>query len=217
MRNALRSLILSSFFAFFITAFPQDGQIIFKNIGIQKADGSGAVYNVPLYQSACLAGNSTTGAGLVPGGMTVGLFNAADPNTPLATALLGTTANSAPYIATPIQQTVTVTGHPPGSMAPLVIAAWSTSAGSFAAAKITSGAFWAQWSFTSQPLGGTPPGGGLPILPPTLTGWGPEDGSGLIAAFSDCPEPSAIGFGIFGLAILMIASRRSRSAAHSVC
>jgi MYXO-CTERM domain-containing protein len=186
------------------SALAADGTIIMKNQGVLTPTGS--TYIIPLYQDATIAGNATTGAGLLPGGVTVGLFNASDLNTPLATATLGTTAQLSPFIANPIQQTVTVTGHDPGTTAPLVIRAWTTSSGSFANAKVSAGGEWGEWAFTSVPLGGTPPGGGLPVATPTFTGWGNVNGSGfnLIAA----PEPTTIAFGVLGLGALVLARRR---------
>jgi hypothetical protein len=186
------------------SALAQDGTIIMKNQGILSPSGS--TYNVPLYQDPVGVGGNLVGAGLLPGGVTVGLFDAANLNTPLATATMGTTAQLSPYIANPIQQTVTVTGHAPGSAATLIIRAWSTSAGSFAAAKTIAGDQWGEWGFTSSPLGGTPPGGGLPIPTPTFTGWGNPGGSGFyLIGF---PEPTTTAFGVLGLGALALTSRR---------
>jgi hypothetical protein len=191
------------------SALAADGTIIMKNQGIFTSTGS--TYNVPLYQDPlAVGGNATTGAGLATGGITVGLFNAADLSTPLATATMGTTAQLSPFIANPIQQTVTVTGHEPGSTAPLVIRAWSTSAGSFAIAKTTVGDQYGEWSFTSVPLGGTPPGGGLPVATPTFTGWGNPVGSnnGFNLTLVQAPEPTTVAFGVLGIGALVLARRR---------
>ena len=178
-----------------------DGTIIMKNAGVLTT--SGTAYNVPLYQF----GSTTQGAGLLPGGVTVGLFTQSG-QTPLATGLLGTAANNAAFIFTPLQQTVTVTGSAPGSTPQLTIRAWQTSFGSglagFNAAK-NGGGQWGEWTFTTQPLGGTPPGGGLPITSPTFTGWGDPAGTGYSL---NVPEPTTIALGVLGVGALVLARRR---------
>jgi hypothetical protein len=79
-----------------------DGTIVFKNIGIQNAAGTGT-YNVPLFSPG------GTGAGNT---VTVGLFLSSNLNTPLATGVLGTNAAQSPYIVTPAaSQTVFVTDN----------------------------------------------------------------------------------------------------------
>jgi hypothetical protein len=88
----------------------------------------------------------------------------------------------------------------------MVVRAWQTSAGSFAAAK-SSGTFaWAEVSFTSQPLGGTPPGGGLPIPTPGMTGWGPGPAAGGYQL--QVPEPSTFALGALGIGALGLLRRR---------
>jgi hypothetical protein len=187
-----------------------DGTIIMKNAGVLTT--SGTAYNVPLYQFGHL-GDATAGAGLLPGGVTVGLFTQ-NGTTPLATGLLGTAPNNAAFIFTPLQQTVTVTGSPPGSTPTFVIRAWQTAFGAglagYNAARNIGGA-WGEWSFTTQPLGGTPPGGGLPITSPTFTGWGEPNGTGYTLP-PLIPEPSTIALGVFGLAILALRLRQRRFA-----
>jgi hypothetical protein len=196
-----------------------DGTIVFKSIGIQNAAGNGT-YNVPLYTSNgdnlqtvngvpifIGNGNSVTPAGA--SGVTVGLFLSSNLTTPLATGQLGTgAAAQQPYIITPApSQTVYVPGQPPGSTPSLTIRAWSTSAGSFGGAQTTFGALWGEWVITSKPLGGVPLGGGTPITPPSLTGWGNENGSGFELGMV-IPEPSAIALSILGVGALVIARRR---------
>jgi hypothetical protein len=61
--------------------------------------------------------------------------------------------------------------------------------------------------FVTRPLGGTPAGGGLPITPPGMTGWGPETGEGLEIV----PEPSTFALSIFGAAALCLFGRKSKS------
>jgi MYXO-CTERM domain-containing protein len=188
-----------------VSALAQDGSIIMKNVGVLTS--TGASYNVPLYQDPNTPGiTGNVGAGLLPGGVTVGLFTATG-TTPLATGLLGTSANLSPYIATPQSQTVTIPGAAINSTVPLVIRAWTTSAGSFAAASTTPGAQIGEWQFTSAPLGGTPAGGGLPTPTPTFTGWGTADNAGFHLTLVT-PEPTTVAFGVLGLGALVLARRR---------
>jgi len=176
------------------------GTIDFMNRNIPGPNG-GANYNVPLWSHG-KAG--TQGGGVLPGGVTVGLFESAAATTPLVTSLLrtDTPANGA-FFATS-SQTAT-TSQPAGSTPTLVVRAWQTSAGSFAAAKSGAGQ-WGEWSFTSQPLGGTPPGGGLPVPTPGMTGWGPVSGAGF--ELNDVPEPGTIALGVFGIGALGLLRRR---------
>lgn len=141
------------------------GKIILKNIGIPKSDGSGT-YDVPLW-------NYSTGAGIGASGATLGLFLADNSpfSTPFATAAMGTNAAQSPFAINPASQTVAVPGYGPGSRAVVIIRAWT---GSSWGSGLTG-----EWVFTTLPLGGTPPGGGAEIPTPSLTGWGPEDGSGI--------------------------------------
>jgi hypothetical protein len=172
-----------------------DGTIVFKNIGVGNAAGTGT-YNVPLFNSQGVGAGNT---------VTVGLFLSSNLNTPLATGVLGTTAAQSPYIVTPAaSQTVFVSGQLPGSTPSLTIRAWTTSAGSFDAALTTPGAQWGEWVITSKPLGGVPPGGGTPITPPSLTGWGSETGTGFVLS----PEPSTIALTVLGVGAFALARRR---------
>jgi hypothetical protein len=218
----MKTLIICATLLTGSSAFAQgstDGTIVFKSIGIQTAAGTGT-YNVPLYASngdnlqtvnGILGyvgnGNSATPAG--PSGITVGLFLSSNLTTPLATGQLGTgPAAQQPYIITPApSQTVYVPGQPPGSTPSLTIRAWPTSLGSFEAALITVGAQWGQWIITSKPLGGVPLGGGTPITPPSLTGWGNENGSGF-ELNQIGPEPSTIALTVLGVGTLAFARRR---------
>ena len=180
-----------------------DGTIIMKNAGVLTT--SGTAYNVPIYiQTPGFNG----GAGLIPGGFTIGLFTLTG-TTPLATGQMGTTPQTAPFIVTPLSQTVTVTGYQPGSTPALVIRGWQTAAGSFDAARAL-GYVWSEWTFTTLPLGGTPPGGGLPITSPTFTGWGDPAGTGF--TILTIPEPSTITLAAFGLGILTFRLRQRKFA-----
>ena len=62
-----------------------------------------------------------------------------------------------------------------------------------------------EWTFTTKPLGGDPGNGGLVITPPTLTGWGPENGAGYELMI---PEPPATAFIVLGVGGLALARRR---------
>ena len=192
MKKALLALAAVAMVA---STFGQ-GTIDFMNRNIPGANGA-ASYNVPLWAP----NSSTVGAGTL--GVTVGLFESATATTPLVTTLLrsDTPANAA-FFATSTQ--TATTSLPAGSTPTLYVRAWQTSAGSFAAAKNGAGA-WLETSFTSQPLGGTPPGGGLPIPTPGMTGWGPGPVAG---GFQLVPEPSTIALGIVGIGALGLLRRR---------
>jgi hypothetical protein len=166
MKKGFLLAILST--QFLTSAQENWGKITFKTISIPTADGAGT-YAVPIRD--CSAGAGVSGAH-------VGLF-LPDPSSfdsvsfaPFATALTGTSAQTAPYVSTPASQTITVPGYPPGSRAVIVIRFWTGS-------EYGSSFPFGQWVLTTLPLGGIPPGGGDEISTPSLTGWGPEDGSGL--------------------------------------
>ena len=176
-----------------------DGQLNFKTAAIQKLDGSGS-YNVPLYLDDGF-GTAGSPAGTYRGGVTVGLFLPGS-QTPFVTGQLGTSGVTALYVASPApSQTVSVPGQPIGSTPTIFIRAWSTASGSFNAAQIDGGV-WGEWSITTKPLGGTPAGGGTPITPPSLSGWGIEAGSpGFVL---NSPEPSTIALSALGIAALVL-------------
>jgi hypothetical protein len=219
MKKALLALTVAALSAS-VFAQSNDGQLNFKTAAIQKLDGSGS-YNVPLYSSSgdnlqivngiptyVGNGNSQTAAGTFAGGITVGLFLAGS-TTPFASGTLGTSGVTALYVASPApSQTVTVPGQAIGSTPSVFIRAWSTSAGSFAAAQTTLGAQWGEWNITTKPLGGTPTGGGTPITPPSLSGWGSETGSGFELNQVAVPEPTTIALGVLGVGALVLARRR---------
>ena len=178
-------------------AFAQGGTIDFMNRNIPGYNG-GPSYNVPLWRFD----DSNVGAGTFPGGITVGLFEAG-ATTPLVTSLLRTdTPANAAFFATATQTAVTTSL--PGTTPQFFVRAWTTSAGSFFAAR-ANGLAWAEWSFTSQPLGGTPAGGGLPIPTPGMTGWGPGPVNG---GFPIIPEPSTVALVAFGVGALLLHRRK---------
>jgi len=178
------------------------GTIDFMNRNIPGANG-GASYNVPIWAN----GSSTVGAGTLPGGVTVGLFEAGG-TVPLVTSLMRTdTPGNAAFFATATQTATTSQGA--GTTPQLFVRAWTTSSGGFAAARTTPGAQWGEWSFTSQPLGGTPAGGGLPVPTPGMTGWGPGTVNGGFALeLTPVPEPATVALGVLGVGALLLARRR---------
>jgi len=160
-------------------------------------------FNVPIYQF----GNNT-GAGLLPGGVTVGLFY---NNNLLGTSILGTTAGGSPFFVTPSNQELQIkdaAGNvpPPGSTPPLVVRAWQTSAGSFDAAK-AGGFQYGEWSFNSAPISVA---GSPPSTPPDLIPWGTvvEGAPYSNAGVHLVPEPSTIALGVLGVGALVMARRR---------
>jgi hypothetical protein len=189
-------------------AFAQ-GTIIFANRNIPIAAGGtigggngNGTYNVPIWSSD---GTTVTGAGSLPGGVTVGLFTP-DGNTLIGSTLLRstTTPTDTSMFFANSAQTFNVPGTNPGDTRTLIVRAWQGS--NFGAAK-AGGGEWGEWSFTTKPLGGTPAGGGLPILPPSMTGWGPESGIGL--GFFLIPEPPTILFGFLGAGALFLTRGRT--------
>jgi hypothetical protein len=191
-----------------------NGNIIFANRNIPTLSGTGGgngngTYNVPFWEYNPIPGVVTgNGAGDLPGGVTVGLFQAGS-TTPLATTLLRTDANSQ-FFATSAT-TVEVPGVAPGQTAALVVRAWQGP--SLAAAKASPGIL--QWldetihgrlAFTSRPLGGTPPApGSTPVPTPNMTGWGPEDGTGFAFVV---PEPSTVALAALGIGAVLLRRRK---------
>jgi hypothetical protein len=181
------------------------GTIDFMNRNIPGANG-GASYNVPLWVNGTVNGTAGPGAGTLPGGVTVGLFEAGG-TVPLVTSLLrsDTPANAA-FFATATQ--TARTSQDAGTTPQLFVRAWTTASGGFAAARNTVGAQWGEWSFTSQPLGGTPASGGLPVPTPGMTGWGPGPINGGFALEVTVPEPSTVALGVLGVGALLLRRRK---------
>ena len=193
-----------------------NGNIIFANRNVPTLSGTGGgngngTYNIPFWEYNPLPGVQTgNGAGDLPGGVTVGLFQAGSA-TPLATTLLRTDANSQ-FFATSAT-TIDVPGVAPGQTASLVVRAWQGA--SLAAAKAPGSTL--QWldetvapslAFTSRPLGGTPPTpGSTPVPTPNMTGWGPEDNTGFELT-TIVPEPSTIALAAVGVGALLLRRRK---------
>jgi len=203
-----KALMVLAAVAMGASAFAQ-GTIVFGNRNIPTASGTGGgngngTYNVPIWEFNPAPGTQTgNGAGDLPGGVTVGLFTAGGAQQ-IGTSLLRTDANSQ-FFAT-AAQTLTVPGADAGTTPTLTVRAWQGS--SFAAASApNSGLQYGEWTFTTaKPLGGTPAGGGLPITPPGMTGWGPEDGTGL--ELVGVPEPTTIALGVLGVGALFLRRRK---------
>jgi hypothetical protein len=213
MKKALLVLVAGLMTA---SAYAQaNGNIIFANRNVPTVSGTGGgngngTYNIPFWEFNPAPGVQTgNGAGDLPGGVTVGLFQAGS-TTPLATTLLRIDANSQFFAtsATPVD----VPGVAPGQTAALVVRAWQGA--SLAAAK-AGGLQWldetvpgaAGLAFTSKPLGGTPPQpGSTPVQTPNMTGWGPEDGTGF--ELTQVPEPSTIALAAIGIGALVLRRRK---------
>jgi hypothetical protein len=214
MKKALLVLVAGLMTA---SAYAQNGNIIFANRNVPTLSGTGGgngngTYNVPIWEYNALPGVQTgNGAGDLPGGVTVGLFQAGS-TTPLATTLLRTDANSQFFAtsATPVD----IPGVAPGQTASLVVRAWQGA--SLAAAKAPGSTLQyldetvpgaAGLAFTSRPLGGTPPQpGSTPVPTPNMTGWGPEDGTGF--EMTIVPEPSTIALAAVGVGALLLRRRK---------
>jgi len=206
-----KALIALTAIAASASAFAQ-GTITFYNNNIINPT-TGATYTAGIWQdnqptvlndSKNLADPANaalgfTGAGTLPGGVTVGLFLAGN-NTPVAITTLRTGTRPEVFVGT---QDATITGAAPGSPANLVIRAWSTSAGSFAAAQTINGAQWGEAAFTSKALGGINPN----PPPPSFTAPDIAPFPGLEME-QTVPEPSTIALGVLGVGALVLARRR---------
>jgi hypothetical protein len=195
MKKALLALAIV---AAGISTFAQ-GQIDFINRNIGTRADPQVLYHVPIFVAG---GRATgTGAGNLPGGVTVGLFEAGS-NTPLVSTPLRT---GTPAAGAVFRDTLTATTSSPAGTTPtLIVRAWQGA--SFDAARNSTTLQWGEWSFTPNQLGGTPPGGGLPIATPGMTGWGPEDGTGF--ELTIVPEPSTIALGALGIGALLLRRRK---------
>lgn len=101
---------------------------------------------------------------------------------------------------------IAVPNHAAGTTVDLIVVAWDKTTGASYAEATTRGD---SGKFTSEILGGTPPGGGLPITGKTIV-------SGLAGGYksfslvgkTEIPEPTTIALGALGAAALFIRRRK---------
>jgi hypothetical protein len=176
-----------------------DGTIKFADRSVDKSDGSGQ-YDVPIWAPGPAG---TAGAGSLAGGVMVGLFF--NGQQVISTPLRATTSTQFFAISS---QTATIPGVEPGTSQTLTVREWQ-GPGGFEAAR-AGALFWGEQTFNSKPLGGTDFQGNI-FLPPTMTGWGPESGVGIVTI----PEPTSFLLGPVGFGALLMfrtLSLRSKSA-----
>jgi hypothetical protein len=203
MKKALLTLAAAAMAS---SAFAQ-GTITFFNNNIIGANGQ--TYRAGIFQDneplvfGDTKGDSTIGAG---GTISIGLFLPGS-NTPLnytdgTVAVTTGRTTTAPEVFARTGDVV-VTGVAPGATTPLVVRAWSTSAGSYAAAQTIVGAQYGEQTFTSKPLGGTNPN------PPPPSFFTPD-----MAPFSSfelestVPEPSTYALAAVGIGALLLRRRK---------
>jgi len=200
-----KALMVLAAVALSSSAFAQ-GSLIFSNRNVP--DPSGNQFNIPIWE---VGGRATSnGAGDLPGGVRASLFLASDLSTPLATVLLRP-GTSPEFFATASQGIDLPAGNPAGSTPSLTLRIWQGEALTFAAAQALGNQF-AEVTFTSYPLGGTPPGGGAPVftagmnLPNGEPGGPGTPGSGI--QLQVIPEPTTLALGILGLGALALRRRK---------
>jgi len=170
---------------FYNNAIPIDGETI--------RPPAFAAAGATTYRAGVFQPDGTTGAGA---GYTAGLFLASDAANPSAVPLAITTFrlnNTFEVFVAP--QDVTIQNAPVGSTVNLIVRAWETAAGSYAAS--TTRGQSDPW--TSQPLGGTVPGN-PPAANATMSGF-----MGLVMVV---PEPSSLALGAIGLGAMMLRRRK---------
>src|SRR5688572_26608555 len=145
--------------------------------------------------------NTGLGAGSLPGAfaqlylVTTGgsgdIFTAITPSTPFRTG------NAAMFFTE--VNPLTVPGVQPGASARFQVRAWQGAASYEAAVTTPTAYHGTSQIFTEDALGGTPPGGGLPVPNPTPDG---------MNAFTLVPEPSTVALGVLGAAALLFRRRK---------
>jgi MYXO-CTERM domain-containing protein len=160
------------------------GTILFSNSGLTAANNS-------IYDALIKMPNGTANA---DSSFTVGLFSADGATMYASDTIFGT---SGLFFGT--GDGIIIPGSPNGSTPTLLVRAWQTSAGNFAASPIRGFA-----SFTTRPLGG-PKASGPADVPADMGNFGdPVTGIGFIMT----PEPSTYALGMLGLGALALIRRR---------
>jgi hypothetical protein len=168
-----------------------------------------ALVSISSFAQGTVIFNNRTQAGdrpiTLPGGDGAGILPGATAQLVLVTGMVGSevytpltpttpfrTGNAAAFF-TEISSFV-VTGVQPGESAKFVVRAW-------AGGSTWETALWRGESaiFTAGPLGGTPPGGGLPVTAPTLDN---------LQSFWVVPEPSTIALGVLGATAFLFRRKR---------
>lgn len=153
--------------------FAAEGQLLLVNRHL--ATPSGDTYHVPIWVDMDGDGSFDQGEGIGSYAAafgetaTLGLYLRGE-NTPLATSRFRSDIYGE-ALGSPASQDVFVPGYAARQTAPLTIRVWVGESYDLATIRRS-------WDVISPPLGGTPPDGSLPIVSPTLSTWGPQDGSG---------------------------------------
>ena len=169
-----------------VSSFAQ-GSVIFNN-RTQAGDRPITIFNGSGFGT--LPG-ATAQLVLVTGAVGAEVFTPLTPTTPFRTG------NAAAFF-TEIRPFV-VQGVQPGESARFTVRVWS-GASSFEAAQGSPGSLYGSSPiFTVDALGGTPPGGGLPVATPTLDN---------LTGFFIFPEPSTLALGFLGAAVLLFRRKR---------
>jgi len=179
-----KALLVLAVLAAGASAFAQ-GTITFFNNNI----GS------PTYRAGIFRPDGT-GAGA---GFSVGLFLASDLSTPLSK--VDGSSGVTTFRTTSAQEVfataadLVVPGVAPGATASLVVRAWETAAGSFAASTVRG-----EQAFTSKALGGVNPA----PPPPSF----PSPDMAPFTGFTMVPEPTTFALGALGIGALALMRRR---------
>jgi len=97
MKKALLTLAAAAMAS---SAFAQGTITFYNNNIVNPATGATYVAGIWADNGDLIKGNSTVGAGTLPGGVTVGLFLASDLNTALATTTLRTASRQEVFAGT---------------------------------------------------------------------------------------------------------------------